>query len=86
MPNQTRRSAGSVPFPLLAATQLDIEWREMTDHVTVSEISISRIIAPDGQLGFILTTPEKFSFIEVLGLLEAAKWQLYSQMTSRYGE
>jgi hypothetical protein len=33
----------------------------------------------------ILSTPEKFSFVEVLGLLEAAKWQLFRQMSERYG-
>lgn len=50
------------------------------------EVTIGRTIHPDGQQGFYITTSEdQYSFIEVMGLLEAAKWQLYRQMTARYG-
>jgi hypothetical protein len=49
------------------------------------EITITRIINPDGQFGFTVNTPERFSFIETLGLLSAAQWQLYEQMTRLYG-
>ena len=50
------------------------------------ELTLSRTIHPDGQQGFVLSTPEKFSFIEALGLLEAGKWQLYKQMSDMFGE
>lgn len=53
--------------------------------MTVFEIRIRRIIAPDGQQGFTVTLPEEFSMIEGLGLLDAARWQLYHQMSQRFG-
>jgi hypothetical protein len=53
--------------------------------LTLFEVTIARTISPDGEQGMILSTPEKFSFVEVLGLLEAAKWQLFRQMSERYG-
>ena len=57
----------------------------MSEAMKTMEITISRFISHDGQLGFTMTTPEEFSFIESLGLLAAAQWQLYDQMTRRYG-
>ncbi len=50
------------------------------------EITVTRVINPDGQLGLKVTTPEQFSFVEALGLLAAAQWQLFHQMTQRYGD
>lgn len=49
------------------------------------EIKVQRVINPDGQLGMKLTMPEQFSFVEALGLLAAAQWQLFHQMTQAYG-
>jgi hypothetical protein len=57
----------------------------MTEPITTMEITITRLITPDGQLGMKVTTPEQFSFVEALGLLAAAQWQLFHQMTDRYG-
>jgi hypothetical protein len=48
-------------------------------------LTIERTIDADGQLGFSMNTPNEFSFIEMLGLLSAAQWRLYHQMTRQYG-
>jgi hypothetical protein len=58
----------------------------MSEALTTMEITVTRVINPDGQLGLKVTTPEQFSFVEALGLLAAAQWQLFHQMTQRYGE
>jgi|LakMenEpi03Aug12_release.lakeMendotaPanAssembly.Ray.scaffolds.fasta_scaffold4425973_1 hypothetical protein len=58
----------------------------MTEPITTMEITITRLINPDGQLGLKVTTPEQFSFVEALGLLAAAQWQMFHQMTNRYGD
>ena len=58
---------------------------EAIEPLSLFALTITRTIHPDGQQGFVLTTPETFSFVEVLGLLEAAKWQIFQQMTIRYG-
>lgn len=51
------------------------------------EVTVGRTIHPDGQQGFYIScSEENYSFIEVLGLLDAAKWQLFHQMSYRYGE
>lgn len=59
----------------------------MDDHtIGLNSITITRIIHPDGQLGFQFShTPDKISFIETLGMLSAAQWHLYHQMTETYG-
>lgn len=57
----------------------------MTEPLKTMEISIARVIHPNGRLGFTMSTPEEFSFIETLGLLAAAQWQLYDQMSKMYG-
>jgi hypothetical protein len=55
------------------------------EPITVFEIKIARTIEANGEQGFKMETPEKFSFIEGMGLLEAAKWHLGQEMTRRYG-
>lgn len=57
----------------------------MTEPMVTFEIKIRRVINPDGQQGFHLTMPENYSFIEAMGLLDAAKWQMFHQMSQRYG-
>jgi hypothetical protein len=53
--------------------------------LTVFEIRITRIIDSRGEQGFTVQMPEEFSFVEALGLLDAARWQLFQQMTDRWG-
>lgn len=55
------------------------------EPVSLFEVTLTRTIHPDGELGFVMSTPEKFSFVEVLGLLEGARWQLFRLMSERYG-
>ena len=53
----------------------------MTDKsMTTIEITISRVITDEGRLAIRLRTPEDFSAVEVLGMLEAAKVQIYRDM------
>jgi hypothetical protein len=56
------------------------------EAMTVFEIRIKRIISANGQQGFTLSMPEEYSFIEAMGLLDAAKWQMFQQMTHMYGD
>lgn len=51
----------------------------MTDMTTI-EILVSRVITDTGRMAVRLRTPEDFSAVEVLGLLEAAKLQIYRDM------
>jgi hypothetical protein len=46
---------------------------------------IRRTIDSNGNYGFRVTMPHQFSFIEAMGMLGAAQWQLHQQMTDRYG-
>lgn len=55
------------------------------EPMTLFSITLSRTIQPNGEQGFTMNMPDKFSFIEVMGLIEAAKWHLYNQMSERYG-
>jgi hypothetical protein len=48
------------------------------------EISVSRHIRPDGAQGFSVAMNENTSFIEALGLLDAARWELFKQMSERF--
>jgi hypothetical protein len=57
----------------------------MDEPVELSKVIITRIMHPSGELGFTLDTPEAFSYVETLGLLEAAKLQLFRQWSEVYG-
>lgn len=60
---------------------------EDIDPMVTLELTIGRTIHADGQQGFYLSCNEdQYSFIEVMGLLEAAKWQIHRKMTERYGD
>jgi hypothetical protein len=52
----------------------------MSEHLTTIEIKIARTIDENGALGFQLTIPNTYSSVEVLGLLEAAKYAVYTDM------
>lgn len=65
---------------------MSVDNEEEIQPMVTFELTIGRTMHEDGQQGFFISTSEDtFSFIEVLGLLEAAKWQLYKQMSNRYG-
>ena len=60
---------------------------EEDGHIVVMELTIGRVIDSEGNQGFYLSTDrDSYSFVEVLGLLEAAKWKLYQQMQEAYGD
>ena len=56
----------------------------MDDDLVFQKISVSRHITPGGNQGFSIIMDENTSIIEALGLLEAARWELFTQMTERY--
>lgn len=44
------------------------------------EVRLSRVIDEDGRMAVKIQLPEMFNVVEVLGLLEAAKWHIYKEM------
>lgn len=56
----------------------------MDDDLVYQKISVSRHIRPDGAQGFSITMNENTSLIDALGLLDAARWELYEQMSERF--
>lgn len=51
--------------------------------VILQEIVIRRILDADGNRIFQTTHSEDFTFVDTLGLLEAAKWELF-HLQSQY--
>lgn len=54
------------------------------DDLITLEISIARVINPDGEMTWRMTTPEQFSAVEVLGLLTMGQWQVFHEMSRRH--
>lgn len=50
------------------------------DDVTLTEIKITRSIDERGRQLFSVEMNRDFNFVEVLGLLEAAKWDIYQRI------
>ena len=57
--------------------------RGAVDDITLTEITITRKIREDGQQVFSVGMEREFSFVEALGLLEAAKWDICQRMAGR---
>ena len=56
----------------------------MTD-IPIAQIVITRTLLESGRLGFTVQhTPKTVSFVETLGLLDAARWRVYEEMTAQY--
>ena len=54
--------------------------------MNITSITITRTLQPNGQLGIQFAhKPDQISFVETLGMLSAAQWHLYNQMTHAYG-
>ena len=49
-------------------------------EVTSIEITLSRVITDEGRLEVRVKTPDHFSAVEALGLLEAAKFHIFQNM------
>ena len=52
----------------------------MSDPVITIEITLSRVITDDGRLEVRVKTPDRFSAVEALGLIEAAKFHICTSM------
>ena len=52
-------------------------------ELELTEIKITRSIDEHGRQLFAVEIPKDFNFVEVLGLLEAAKWDIYQRITER---
>ena len=47
----------------------------------VFRVTIKRVILDDGELGISVALPEKYNAVEVLGMLETAKLQVYRDVS-----
>lgn len=61
------------------------QTRKGNMDITLTEIRITRKIREDGQQIFSVTLDKEFSFVEALGLLEAAKWDIHQRMIKTIG-
>lgn len=52
-------------------------------ELELTEIRITRSIDEHGRQLFGVEMNEDFNFVEVLGLLEAAKWDIYQRIAER---
>lgn len=55
----------------------------MSAEITTLEITLSRIITDTGKMCVKIRTPDSFNAVEILGLLEAAKWSIYQEMDAQ---
>jgi len=47
------------------------------------DVRLSRVIDEEGRMSVKIQFPQAFNAVEVLGLLEAAKWHIYKGMGMR---
>jgi len=50
------------------------------EPITTVEVTLSRVIDEDGHMAVKVKTPCNYNAVEVLGLLEAAKMQIFRDM------
>jgi hypothetical protein len=48
--------------------------------ITTVEVTLSRVITDEGRMVVKVKTPEHYNAVEILGLLEAAKFHIYREM------
>lgn len=53
------------------------------DYIPTSQITITSVIDGDGQLTVRVLTPPRFSAVELLGMLEIAKSQIFHDLEAR---
>ncbi len=53
------------------------------DDLTTLEVRLSRYITADGKMAFRMVTPDKYNVVEMLGLLEAAKFTIFHEMSPK---
>lgn len=52
----------------------------MSESLVTLEVRLYRVIDENGRMVVKIQFPEAFNAVEVLGLLEAAKWHIYKGM------
>ena len=52
----------------------------MSEQLVALQIQLSRVIDEEGRMAVKIQLPETFNVVEVLGLLETAKWHIYKEM------
>jgi hypothetical protein len=50
------------------------------DNLTTLEVTLVRYINASGKMAFRMVTPPQYNVVELLGLLEAAKFTVYGEM------
>lgn len=53
------------------------------DDLTTLEVKLVRYITADGKMAFRMVTPDKYNVVEMLGLLEAAKFTIFHEMSPK---
>jgi len=53
----------------------------MSDPLVTLEVRLARVIDEEGRMAVKIEFPREFNAVEVLGLLEAAKWHIYNGMS-----
>ena len=50
------------------------------EPITTLEVTLSRVITEDGQMAVKVKYPPKYNTVELLGMLEVAKFQVYKDI------
>jgi hypothetical protein len=50
------------------------------EPITALEVTLSRVITEDGHMAVRIQHPPDYNVVELLGLLEVAKFQVYREM------
>lgn len=55
----------------------------MTGPLTAVEVTIRQVVDPDGHMSVRITTPASYNAVEILGLLAAAQFQVFTDMEGK---
>jgi hypothetical protein len=55
------------------------------EPMVLLELKLARFINPNGGMSWVMTTPEKFSPVDALGLLLGGIWQVFEEMSKTAG-
>ena len=56
------------------------------DPMVLLELTLKRYITTDGEMKWLMQTPEKYSPLDALGLLEAAILRIGNEMSKQQGD
>jgi hypothetical protein len=60
--------------------QLAALMEDDDENLTTLEVKLVRYINADGKMAFRMVTPPEYNVVEILGLLEAAKFTVFNNM------